>query len=58
MASQVSIIDLFSGPGGLGEGFASVMDGSVPAYRIEVSVEKECYPSFACLLEAVCGSSS
>lgn len=41
MASQVSIIDLFSGPGGLGEGFASVLTGSESAYRIEVSIEKE-----------------
>jgi len=41
MASQVSIIDLFSGPGGLGEGFASVRASSGPAYRLEVSVEKE-----------------
>lgn len=41
MASQVSIVDLFSGPGGLGEGFASVRTSEGAAYRIEVSVEKE-----------------
>jgi len=41
MASPVSIVDLFSGPGGLGEGFAAVRAGGNPAYRIEVSIEKE-----------------
>lgn len=41
MTSQVSIVDLFSGPGGLGEGFASIRTGSGSAYRIEVSIEKE-----------------
>ena len=41
MTSPVSIVDLFSGPGGLGEGFASVPGASGPAYRIEVSIEKE-----------------
>ncbi|MDZ4395796.1 DNA cytosine methyltransferase [Cypionkella sp.] len=41
MISPVSIVDLFSGPGGLGEGFAAVPGASGQAYRIEVSVEKE-----------------
>lgn len=41
MASPVSIVDLFSGPGGLGEGFASVQRNGGPAYRIKVSIEKE-----------------
>ena len=41
MTSPVSIVDLFSGPGGLGEGFASVRGALGPAYRIEVSIEKE-----------------
>jgi DNA (cytosine-5)-methyltransferase 1 len=38
----IPIVDLFAGPGGLGEGFASLVstDGK-PAYRIAVSVEKE-----------------
>ncbi|WP_067341741.1 DNA cytosine methyltransferase [Stappia indica] len=35
------IVDLFAGPGGLGEGFASlVTDGHAP-FRISISVEKE-----------------
>ncbi len=41
MTSPVSIVDLFSGPGGLGEGFTSVRVGDDAAYRLEVSVEKE-----------------
>lgn len=38
----IPIIDLFAGPGGLGEGFSSVRnpDGS-PAFRIGLSIEKE-----------------
>lgn len=37
----IPIIDLFAGPGGLGEGFASLCDGKNPSYRIGVSVEKD-----------------
>ncbi|MEP3847557.1 MAG: DNA cytosine methyltransferase [Paracoccaceae bacterium] len=42
MPKPVEIIDLFSGPGGLGEGFSSCLnpDGSV-AYKISVSIEKD-----------------
>lgn len=42
MPRPVEIIDLFSGPGGLGEGFSSCVhtDGS-PAYKIAVSIEKD-----------------
>ncbi|HEY0980806.1 DNA cytosine methyltransferase [Schlesneria sp.] len=42
MTERVPIIDLFAGPGGLGEGFAAFCRSpGVPAYRIALSVEKE-----------------
>lgn len=38
----IPIIDLFAGPGGLGEGFSSVTDShGRPAFRIGLSIEKE-----------------
>lgn len=41
MPAAFGIVDLFAGPGGLGEGFASlVVDGHAP-FRIGISVEKE-----------------
>ncbi len=41
MAFNFGVVDLFAGPGGLGEGFASlVRDGHAP-FRIEISIEKE-----------------
>lgn len=41
MPTNFEIVDLFAGPGGLGEGFASfVKDGHAP-FRIGISVEKE-----------------
>lgn len=42
MTKQIKVIDLFSGPGGLGEGFASykLPDGNRP-FKIAVSIEKD-----------------
>lgn len=41
MPSTFGIVDLFAGPGGLGEGFASFADNGQAPFRIGISVEKE-----------------
>lgn len=39
---SIPVIDLFAGPGGLGEGFSSVKDkNSEPAFDIRLSIEKD-----------------
>ena len=41
MPSRIGVVDLFAGPGGLGEGFSSLnIDGWHP-FKISISVEKE-----------------
>lgn len=35
------IIDLFAGPGGLGEGFSALRRGGHPAFKIKLSIEKD-----------------
>lgn len=41
-SDPIAIVDLFSGPGGLGEGFSAVRDSKGnPRYQIDVSIEKE-----------------
>lgn len=40
MANTINIIDLFAGPGGLGEGFSSVKSGE-HKFKIRMSVERE-----------------
>jgi DNA (cytosine-5)-methyltransferase 1 len=42
MSNQIKIIDIFSGPGGLGEGFSAFKDtdGKSP-FKIAISIEKE-----------------
>ncbi len=39
--NPVPVIDLFAGPGGLGEGFSSLFEGNKPYFKIVLSIEKE-----------------
>ncbi|MDR0809868.1 MAG: DNA cytosine methyltransferase [Gemmobacter sp.] len=41
MPATFGIVDLFAGPGGLGEGFSSFVDEGHSPFRIGISVEKE-----------------
>lgn len=41
MNSNINIIDLFAGPGGLGEGFSSLKVEGINPFKIRMSVEKE-----------------
>lgn len=41
-SKAIPVIDLFAGPGGLGEGFSSLVDGwGRPRFRIALSIEKD-----------------
>jgi len=42
MVAPIPIIDLFAGPGGLGEGFSSVLDSAGKrVFKIKLSIEKD-----------------
>lgn len=38
---SIPVIDLFAGPGGLGEGFSALQTGGKPAFKIKLSIEKD-----------------
>ena len=38
---HIPVIDLFAGPGGLGEGFSAFQSGSAAAFDIRLSIEKD-----------------
>lgn len=50
----ISIIDLFAGPGGLGEGFSSLRKKNKPYFKIALSIEKEPAPHKTLLLRSFC----
>lgn len=51
---SIPIIDLFAGPGGLGEGFAALRDErGRPVFRLGISIEKESSAHRTLLLRAV-----
>jgi DNA (cytosine-5)-methyltransferase 1 len=53
MANRISVIDLFAGPGGLGEGFSSVTGANGrKKFKIALSVEKEASAHSTLLLRA------
>jgi DNA (cytosine-5)-methyltransferase 1 len=37
----IPVVDLFAGPGGLGEGFSALWQGGASAFRIKLSIEKD-----------------
>jgi DNA (cytosine-5)-methyltransferase 1 len=37
----IKVIDLFAGPGGLGEGFSAYRPDGKQAFKIAISIEKE-----------------
>lgn len=39
--SKIPVVDLFAGPGGLGEGFAASRSKTYPPFRLVVSIEKD-----------------
>lgn len=43
MHHAIPIIDIFAGPGGLGEGFESLFDAGNQVFKIQLSIEKDFY---------------
>lgn len=49
---SIPVVDLFAGPGGLGEGFSSLRCGDQPAFKIRLSIEKDYFAHRTLLLRA------
>lgn len=41
MTSAIPVVDLFAGPGGLGEGFTALELGGAPGFDVRLSIEKD-----------------
>ncbi len=54
MSKPIKVIDLFAGPGGLGEGFSAFRDSAGnPVFKISISIEKEVSAHRTLLLRAL-----
>lgn len=52
MKKPIPVIDIFAGPGGLGEGFSSIKIKNEPIFKIKLSIEKDKYARSTLLLRA------
>lgn len=53
MKKQIPVIDLFAGPGGLGEGFSSLKRGGESIFKLALSIEKDTSAYQTLLLRAL-----
>lgn len=53
MSKPIKVIDLFAGPGGLGEGFSSLIKNDKQRFKIAISIEKEASAHRTLLLRAL-----
>jgi len=48
----IQVVDIFAGPGGLGEGFSSFMDRGARRFEIALSIEKDSFARKTLLLRS------
>lgn len=51
-SSPIEIVDIFAGPGGLGEGFSSLENNGVSRFKIALSIEKDAFARRTLLLRS------